>query len=586
MSKINVKPVSRGATSPLASTASPTARTHGGGKGAVSDSKTELFRLGVNLFAGGEDTFYESGNKRDDRFTKLVEKVALEDPNWTAEFLVWLRTVANIRTAAVIGAAHFVYARLTQAEEDGLVSPDGRGLNRYVISEVLSRADEPGEFIAYWQATFCDPKKSLKLPKPVKRGIADSTMKLYNEYTTLKYGFRSGDAVKFADVLNLTHAKPKPVINQWEYDAVPEDDQLDWVVKKHLTKVDLFKYIIDKRYGNTPTADGEHLLLPANLPMISENATLRRDAAKDVKVLLDADRVKAAGMTWEDVLSLGGSKLDKAKLWKSVIPNMGIMALIRNLRNFEEAGIAKESRDYVISQITNPKVIAKSRQFPYRFLSAYQNTNSLQYQAALETALELATQNIPVFDSSTLVLIDTSGSMNAPVSNKSTMRRDGAAALFGAAVAARNPGTVDLVMFGSTAKQVKVKPGTSVLKIVDEIQRRNGEVGWGTETAAALKSHYDPKKHKRVLIFTDGQSFGNVSPWGYYSSSSNVATFPFNPKTYVYAFDLAGYKVTDLPAGSNRKYQLGGLTDSTFKLIPLLENMGEGVWPWDIKEEK
>jgi TROVE domain/von Willebrand factor type A domain len=549
MSKLNTKTISKpAAVSPLTASAVPGVKTYGGGKGAVSNSKTELFRLGVNLFYGGEDTFYEKGKNRDDRFTSLVEANAIDDPIWTVNFLVWLRNTANIRTASVVGAAHFVHARLNNKkakEEDELLSSVGhKGMNRYVISEVLSRADEPGEFIAYWISKWGD-----KLPKPVKRGIADSVLKLYNEYTVLKYDTAS-HAIRFSNVLNMAHPKPdKP-----------------W-------RAELFKYVIDKRYENKDTSYA--------LTMINENTALRAEAQKNPKVLLDMDRVKAAGLTWEDSLSMAGSKVDKAKLWEAVIPSMGIFALVRNLRNFEQAGISKESRDYVISQLSNADVIAKSRMFPFRFLSAFNEVGSLHYQAALETALELSTQNIPVFDEGTLVLIDTSGSMSATISNNSKMTRAGAGALFGAAIAAKNPGTVDLVMFGTNSKQLIVKPGTSVLNIVREVDRRNNEVGSGTETAKALEKHFSPKKHKRVLIFTDGQSFGrSYGLWGYYGGS-NVADFNFHD-AYVYAFDLAGYKVTDLPVGKDRKYQLGGLSDATFKLIPMLEQ-GEGSWPWNAR---
>lgn len=541
MSKINTKTTRTGPVSPLTSTLVPGARNHEGAIGAVGDVFTELFRLGVNLFYGGENTFYDKGTNRDKRFTDLVEKTSILDPHWTVNFLIWLRNTANIRTAAVVGTAHFIHARLndkTAVAEDELLSSIGhKGLNRYVISEVLSRADEPGEFVAYWLKTFG------KLPKPVKRGIADSVLKLYNEYTTLKYNTDS-HSIKFADVLNLTHVKPvKPFQSS------------------------LFGYIIGKRYNSEEVNTG-------GLPMINANRELRVLAAKDVSVLLDMEAVNTAGMTWEDVLSLGGSKLDKAKLWEAVIPSMGIFALVRNLRNFEQAGISKTSRDYVISQLSNPEVIAKSRMFPFRFLSAFNEVGSLHYQAALETAVELSTQNIPQFDDSTLVLIDTSASMNAQVSNNSKMSRAGIGALFGAAVAAKNPGTVDLVMFGSTSMQLNVKPGTSVLKVVDEVNRRNGAVGHGTETAAALAKHFNPKKHKRVVIFTDGQSFGSSYGYGF----GNVANFDFQ-NAYVYAFDLAGYKVTDLATGKDRKYQLAGLSDAVFKLIPMLEQ-GEGIWPW------
>jgi hypothetical protein len=571
MSKINSKTTRTGPVSPVASSVVPGVTTYGGGQGAVSTPQAELFRLGVNLFYGGEDTYYEKGNKRDSRFTALVEQLAVTEPVWTVKFLIWLRTVANIRTASVVGAAHFVYARLSHSDLEEDLDPviiDEKGINRYVISEVLSRADEPGEFVAYWLANFG------KLPKPVKRGIADSVLKLYNEYTVLKYD-TSSHAVRFSDVINLTHVKPKNAADMFDrmseskLEGMSDEDRIAYAESALSRKSDLFKFIIDKRYDNVNSVEFGY-----NLPMITAEKKLREDAAKDVKVLLDANAVKAAGMTWEDVLSLGGSRLDKAKLWEGAISSMGIFALVRNLRNFEEAGISKESRDYVIAQLTNPYVIANSKMFPFRFLSAFKETNSLQYHAALEGALELSTQNIPTFDSNTLVLIDISGSMSSVVSNKSKMSRAGAAALFGAAVAAKSPGKVDLVMFADSSVKLTVKPGTSVLKIVQEIERKNGIIGYGTQTADALRKHFDPKKHKRVFIFTDGQSFQD-----YYGS---VSDFNFG-KAYVYAFDLAGYKVTDLPTGKDRKYQLGGLSDATFKLIPILEQTGEGVWPWDVQ---
>ena len=49
--------------------------------------------------------------------------------------------------------------------------------------------------------------------------------------------------------------------------------------------------------------------------------------------------LRLAGMTWEDALSLAGNRVPKKDLWEALIPTMGYMALLRNLRNFSEAGI-------------------------------------------------------------------------------------------------------------------------------------------------------------------------------------------------------------------------------------------------------
>jgi hypothetical protein len=67
------------------------------------------------------------------------------------------------------------------------------------LGDVLQRADEPGEFLAYWTSTF-----GRALPKPVKRGIGDAVRRLYTEYALLKYDTAS-KGFRFGDVLDLTH---------------------------------------------------------------------------------------------------------------------------------------------------------------------------------------------------------------------------------------------------------------------------------------------------------------------------------------------------------------------------------------------
>ena len=568
MSKFNKTTPGRGPVSPLVSVASPTLKTYNGMTAARPDDKTQLFKMGVNLLAGNENTFYENGKMRDDRFTSLVEKLAVADPTWTAGFLKWLRTDAYIRTASLIGAAHFVHARLKSAaavKEDAILAEafSMTGLNRYVVDQVMQRADEPGEFYSYWHSKFG------KLPKPAKRGLGDAANRLFNEYSAMKYGTDS-HAVGFADILNLTHAKP--VYVPWR-DTSDFENEAGFIAHQTVLKTALFKYIVDKRYGNEVDT--------SNLPMIAANIQLRSDAVTNPKVLLDAKRVKDAGMTWEDVLSLAGSKVAKDLLWEAIIPSMGIMALIRNLRNFEEAGICKDARNYVIAKLTDPDVIAKSMQFPYRFLSAYNNTSSLAYKAALEEAVSLSVQNIPELDGGTLVLVDVSGSMTNKMSSKSTMNMKEVGSLFGAALALKNPGRVTLGVFADTSKVVDYKKGESLLPLAARM--RNISVGGGTNTTGAVQALYNKSVHKRVIIITDEQAnySGAYNRWSYYYSNSSVKLSELcTPNTWMYSFNLAGYEASQMETGKDRRYQLGGLTDATFKMIPLMEAGDSGAWPW------
>ncbi|TYB42054.1 TROVE domain-containing protein [Actinomadura chibensis] len=58
---------------------------------------------------------------------------------------------------------------------------------------------------------------------------------------------------------------------------------------------------------------------------------------------------------------------------------MGVMALVRNPRNFERAGVSDEVAATVTAKISDPGVIARSRMFPFRFLAAHKAAPSLQW---------------------------------------------------------------------------------------------------------------------------------------------------------------------------------------------------------------
>ena len=77
--------------------------------------------------------------------------------------------------------------------------------------------------------------------------------------------------------------------------------------------------------------------------MLAANARAAgRGGRRPARAARPRPALAAAGMTWEDVLSLAGSTVDKAALWTALIPSMGYMALLRNLRNFDEAGVPDE----------------------------------------------------------------------------------------------------------------------------------------------------------------------------------------------------------------------------------------------------
>lgn len=514
------------AASPVRSEATPSGRTHQGGAGYARDARSELFLLAVTNMVG-EHTFYESAGARDTRYAALVHAATLEDPQWTARFLRWLRTEANLRTASLVGAAEFAKAR----RDAGL-----DGLGRQVVASVLQRADEPGELLAYWTSVH-----GKNIPKPVKRGVADAARKLYDERAYVKWD-SAARAFRFADVLELTH---------------PANGETA-----------LFKHILDERHdrGN-PLPDALNVLR-ARAELTAWDVPRRRALFAQPDA---ADVLRAAGMTWESVAGWLQGPLD-ARVWEALIPSMGYMALLRNLRNFDEAGVSDDVAQRVAARLADPAQVAKSRQLPMRFLSAYRAAPSLRWAWALEQAIAHSLANVPELPGRTLVLVDTSTSMKLGFSRDGTLMRWDAAAVFGLALG-RRCADADVVSFsdgflfgGPHTKVFKLRPGGSLLSDVERWKSRGYFLGGGTNTAGALKRHF--AHHDRVVILTDEQAGpGDVG-------RSLPAHVP------LYTWNLAGYRFGHAPSGSAHRHTFGGLTDQAFRMIPLLEAGKNADWPF------
>lgn len=517
MSRYNTKTAAAVATSPVKAESVPSGRTYEGAPGHARDARSELFLLAVSHL--GDGAFYETAAARNSRFSQLVGQVAGEDQAWIRGFIPWLRDEAGMRTVSVLAAAEAARAFLAAGKPGG----------RQLVAATLRRADEPGELLAYWHATH-----GRVLPKPVKRGLADAVSRLYDEFALLRYDTAS-HAYRFGDVIELTHPSPRAG-----------------------GQGDLFRHAIDRRHGH------DNVIQLAPGPMVAAQQLLRTQAARNPDVLLDTGRLREAGMTWEDALSLAGDRVDKARLWAALIPVMGMFALIRNLRNFDQAGVPDEVAQQAGARIADREQIRKSRIFPFRFVAAYRAAPSVRWAWPLEQAVGHSLENVPALTGRTLVLVDRSGSMFSPMSGKSSLRQADAAALFGAALAVRSQ-HADLVQFGTSSERVEVRPGTSLLKIVEQFR----DLG-GTNTADAVRSHF--AGHDRVVIVTDEQA------WGGYRGESPLDQVPASVP--VYTWNLAGYRYGHGESGTGSRHAFGGLSDASFRLIPLIEACQDS-WPWE-----
>lgn len=531
MSKFN-RAAPTALASPVITETAASGRTFEGAPGYARDLRGELFLLAVSNMTG-EDTFYEGAGQRDERYRALVRRAAVEDPAWTARFIGWLRDDAGMRSASLVAAAEYVKARAEASSGPG--APAGSSASapggRRVVASALRRADEPGELIAYWRAAY-----GRGMPIALKRGLAAAVHELYSEFTLLKYDSRDA-RVRFGDVVELVNPR--------------------YHNRSHGTWRDaLYRYAIERRHdrGNQ---------VPAGLAVIRANAELRARAAAEPAVLLGAEALRAAGMTWEDALSLAGNRVPKAALWSALVPSMGFFALVRNLRNLDEAGVPDHVAEQVAARLADPAQVARSRLFPMRFLAAYRAVPSLRWAYPLERALQASLSNVPRLVGRTLVLVDRSGSMFGPASKASQLSNADAAAIFGTVLAQRSE-RADLAEFGTGSQPVRFAAGESVLTVIS----RFGNLG-GTNTAEAVRRHYRRGYHTRVVVVTDEQA-------SWRAGADPLHAVP--PDVPVYTWNLAGYRLGHGESGLGNRHVFGGLSDKAFRLIPLLEAGRDARW--------
>lgn len=514
-------------TSAVQTLPGPAALNAGGVLGYARNAHSELYLLAVALINLGKDTFHEQGDLRTRRFCHLTHELAVSDPGWMVRMLRWLRTDSHLRSAPLVGAAEFVAARR------GMPDPEGDG--EQVVDGVLQRADEPGELLAYWSANY-----GMAFPKALKKGVAAAVLRLYDEYALSKYD-RENAAFRFARVLDLTHpASTDPVQRA------------------------LFAYAHADMRGRNPQPVAELALLRERAALTALPVAERRD------VLAGPDataRLRAAGMTWEAVAGWLHGPMDAAA-WSAILPLMGYEARLKNLRNFDDAGIDDEAAGKLAAWLTDPQRVAKSRQLPFRFYAAHLAVRSLRWGHTLEKALQASLANVPALPGRTLVLVDQSPSMFpgyhfSTRQQHETISNADLAKLFGSAVALR-AADATLVGYGQTSYPVLFHRRDPLLKVMERFRMVDG-----TDTFGAAAAHY--AAHDRVVIVTDEQN--NT---GRYTTIDQVIP----EKVPVYTWNIGGYKVGSTTSGSGSRHTFGGLTDAGFRAVSLIEAGRNADWPF------
>lgn len=152
------------------------------------------------------------------------------------------------------------------------------------------------------------------------------------------------------------------------------------------------------------------LFLVHGKPLNEEQASLWKELAEG--------NLKAPD-TWEANLSAGK---DKKETFTRLIAEkqLGALALLRNLRNMQEAGVESSVIKEALETMKTERVL------PFRFITAAKYAPKLEPQ--LEEAMFRCLDGSTKLSGKTLLVVDASGSMHGPISGKSELDRLSAAA--------------------------------------------------------------------------------------------------------------------------------------------------------------
>jgi len=200
--------------------------------------------------------------------------------------------------------------------------------------------------------------------------------------------------------------------------------------------------------------------------------------------------------TWETNLSAGA---DKKETFERLIREgkLGYMALLRNLRKMTEVGV-----DDALIRGALSAGAATSKALPFRFIAAARAAPRFEVQ--LDAAMSQASEGQAKLAGRTVILVDVSGSMDAPLSAKSDLRRLDAAC--GLAILAREL-CEDCRVFAFSQAIAEIPPRHG-MGLADAIQKSMPH--GGTMLGAAVDHINQRVPYDRLIVITDEQAHDTV----------------------------------------------------------------------------
>jgi 60 kDa SS-A/Ro ribonucleoprotein len=289
--------------------------------------------------------------------------------------------------------------------------------------------------------------------------------------------------------------------------------------------------------------------------------------------------------------------------WTEIARNAGWMMTRMNLQTFDRHGVFKDKEmiKLIADRLRNPEEVAKARAFPYQLLMTYTATDSVppEIREALQDAMELATDNVPIIEGEVVIAVDVSASMKSSITGyrpgaTSAMRCVDVAALFAATIVRKNK-LAAVYPFDTSVHSVTghdiLNPRDSVMTNAHKLAKYGGG---GTNCSLVLeqlnkREVREVRNVRAVITISDSESWIDSGPsYGYHGTGTMEAWKKFEKRNLdakLINIDLTPRNNSQMSPQSNI-LQVGGWSDEAFTVIKSFIDHGNDPEHWVKEIEK
>lgn len=220
--------------------------------------------------------------------------------------------------------------------------------------------------------------------------------------------------------------------------------------------------------------------------------------------------------TWEVALS-GGA--DKKEAFERLLKEgqLGYFALLRNLRNMEQANVDRD----LIKQALLARKGGAHRVLPFRYIAAARAAPTLE--PVIDQALQAAIAELPALKGHTGILVDVSGSMDVGLSGKSDLKRIDAAAALASVVNAED---LTVATFSNALAIVPPRRGMAGVDAIIKSQPHGGTRLGASLAEFERRAIESGRPFDRLIVISDEQSHDPVGvPKSKRAYMINVASY-------------------------------------------------------------